>query len=148
MSTFWRPAQCVRPIAIGIVRRGDALLVVAVRDDAGDIKGWRPIGGTIAFGERAAEALQREFMEELGEAIENVKPVAAMENIYQHRWDTRLSSCSKRPSAMHMRAIARASSFKTAVLTIRRAGSLSRGSAAVKSGCFRQGCWSSSKTYW
>jgi ADP-ribose pyrophosphatase YjhB (NUDIX family) len=84
MSTFWRPAQCVRPIAIGIVRRGDALLVVAVRDDAGDIKGWRPIGGTIAFGERAADALQREFMEELGEAIENVKPVAAMENIYQH----------------------------------------------------------------
>jgi hypothetical protein len=47
MST-WRPPPVVRPIAIGIVRRGDDLLLMAVRNDDGAIKGWRPLGGSIA----------------------------------------------------------------------------------------------------
>ena len=54
MSTVWRPKPCIRALAIGVVRRGEELLVVAVADDAGVIKGWRPLGGTIELGERAA----------------------------------------------------------------------------------------------
>ena len=84
MSTTWRPHPIVRPVAIGVVRRGDRLLVVAVCDDAGAIKGWRPLGGTIELGERAAEALRREFVEELGEAIAEPRLITVLENLYEH----------------------------------------------------------------
>jgi 8-oxo-dGTP pyrophosphatase MutT (NUDIX family) len=84
MSTVWRPKPLIRPIAIGIVRRADALLAVAVRDDTGAITGWRPLGGTIELGERAADAVQREFMEELGEPITAPKLVTVLESIYTH----------------------------------------------------------------
>ena len=43
---------------------------MTVRDDQGNIKGYRPPGGGVEFGETAAEAVQREFTEELGFAIE------------------------------------------------------------------------------
>ena len=52
-----------------LVRRGDELLLMVVRSDDGAIKGYRPLGGSIEFGERAADALKREFTEELGLAI-------------------------------------------------------------------------------
>jgi 8-oxo-dGTP pyrophosphatase MutT (NUDIX family) len=94
MSTTWRPHPIVRPVAIGVVRRGDQLLVVAVCDDAGAIKGWRPLGGTIELGERAAEALRREFVEELGEAITEPR----ISTSTTARADTRSCSCSTRPS--------------------------------------------------
>jgi ADP-ribose pyrophosphatase YjhB (NUDIX family) len=74
----------VRPISIGIVRRGSELLLMAVRADDGAIKGWRPLGGTIEFGERAADALKREFVEELGVAIEEPRLLSVLENLYRH----------------------------------------------------------------
>jgi ADP-ribose pyrophosphatase YjhB (NUDIX family) len=82
--TTWRPPPIVRPIAVGIVRRGDELLLMAVRTDDGTIKGWRPLGGTIEFGERAADALKREFLEEIGTAIEEPKLLSVLENLYTH----------------------------------------------------------------
>jgi ADP-ribose pyrophosphatase YjhB (NUDIX family) len=84
MSTIWRPATHIRAIALGLVRRGDALLMSAVRDDHGTLKGWRSPGGGIELGERATEALRRELMEELGQAIAEPRLLAVMENIYQH----------------------------------------------------------------
>ena len=74
----------MRPIAIGVIRRGDALLVVGVADDTGAIRGWRPLGGCIEFGERAVEALRREFMEELSEPITEPKLIKVVENLYEH----------------------------------------------------------------
>jgi ADP-ribose pyrophosphatase YjhB (NUDIX family) len=82
--TVWRPPPIVRPIAVGIVRRGDELLLMAVRTDDGTIKGWRPLGGTIEFGERAVDALKREFSEELGVAIGEPKLLTVLENLYTH----------------------------------------------------------------
>lgn len=84
MSTTWRPHQHVRPLAIGIIRRGEELLVVAVQEDGGAIKGWRPLGGTIEFGERAADTLRREFVEELGLAITEPALLTVMESFYEH----------------------------------------------------------------
>jgi 8-oxo-dGTP pyrophosphatase MutT (NUDIX family) len=81
MSTTWRPHPIVRPVAIGVFRRGDQLLVVAMCDDAGAIKGWRPPSGTI---ERAAEALRREFTEELGREITEPRLITVIENLYEH----------------------------------------------------------------
>jgi ADP-ribose pyrophosphatase YjhB (NUDIX family) len=71
----WRPAPVIRPIAIGVIRRDDRLLVMAVRDDHDNLKGWRPLGGTIEFGERAADALKREFIEELDQPIQEPVPL-------------------------------------------------------------------------
>ena len=82
--SVWRPPSVVRPIAIGVVRRGEELLLMAVCNDGGAIKGWRPLGGTIEFGERAADALRREFAEEAGLAIDQPELLTVMENLYSH----------------------------------------------------------------
>lgn len=57
---------------------------MAVRDDSGSIKGWRPLGGSIEFGERAVDALRREFAEEVGVSLAEPKLLTVMENLYSH----------------------------------------------------------------
>ena len=84
-ATVWRPPQLIRAIAIGILRRGDELCLMAVRNDDGSIDGWRPPGGTIEFGERAADTLRREIMEELGEPIKVGRQLLVTENLYDHQ---------------------------------------------------------------
>ena len=81
---IWRPPALVRPIAVGVVWRGSEILVMAVGDDTGAIKGWRPLGGAIEFGERAEDTVRREFREELGAEIADPRLIDVMENIYDH----------------------------------------------------------------
>jgi 8-oxo-dGTP pyrophosphatase MutT (NUDIX family) len=83
-TSTWRPPQIVRPIAIGIIWRDNELLAIAVRDDDGALIGWRPPGGTIEFGERAADALKRELIEELNEPITDPALLSVIENLYTH----------------------------------------------------------------
>ena len=80
----WRPPARIRPLAIGLARRGDQLLVMRVCDDHGALKGVRPPGGTVEFGERAAAALVREFQEEFGAAIAIEGAPQVIENFYEH----------------------------------------------------------------
>lgn len=80
----WRPPQMIRVIAVALVYRGADVLVMAVKDDSGSIKGWRPLGGAIEFGESAEEALAREFLEEIGEPIRCIKQLCVLENLYSH----------------------------------------------------------------
>jgi 8-oxo-dGTP pyrophosphatase MutT (NUDIX family) len=82
--SVWRPRQAVRPVAIGLLRDGDRLLVAEVPNDDGSVKGWRPLGGGIEFGETAEAALRREFREELGAEIEVTGPPMIFENLYDH----------------------------------------------------------------
>ncbi|WP_072482389.1 NUDIX domain-containing protein [Amycolatopsis australiensis] len=55
----------IRPIVLGVIRRGDALLVFEGRDDVKGETCYRPLGGGIEHGERSEDALRREFREEL-----------------------------------------------------------------------------------
>lgn len=84
----WRPRQTVRSIAIAIFRRDDQILAGPVYDDAGQIKGWRPLGGEIEFGETAEACLHREFLEETKQNITDLRPIGVLQNIFQHHGDT------------------------------------------------------------
>jgi 8-oxo-dGTP pyrophosphatase MutT (NUDIX family) len=75
MST-WRPHPHIRVVAIGLHWRDGQLLAAEVRDDAGRIKGVRPLGGEIEFGESWQAALVRKFHEELGIGISIVKAMS------------------------------------------------------------------------
>ncbi len=80
----WRPAQRIRTIAIAIIERGEQILCGPVYDDAGQIKGWRPLGGGVEFGETAEQALTREFTEETEQNLKDIERIAVLENHYAH----------------------------------------------------------------
>ncbi|MGO6880167.1 NUDIX hydrolase [Rhizobium ruizarguesonis] len=86
--TVWRPSQQIRVKVIGLAWRKDQLLAAEVEDDSGRIKGVRPLGGAIEFGESREEALHREFGEELETDIRIVGPWHLLENIYEHHGAT------------------------------------------------------------
>lgn len=74
----------IRPIAVGVVRRGDSILVFRGADptmESGQY--FRPLGGGIEFGESAEEALRREFVEELGVVLGEVKLLGVLENRFE-----------------------------------------------------------------
>ncbi|MCP3472527.1 NUDIX hydrolase [Bradyrhizobium sp. CCGUVB1N3] len=82
--TKWRPQSIVRVVAIGLHWRAGRLLAAEVRDDSGRLKGVRPLGGGVNFGEPWRTALAREFNEELGIDIDVKGAPLVMENIYVH----------------------------------------------------------------
>ena len=83
-TNAWRPPKAIRPLSIGLIRREGEILVMAVKDDRGCIKGWRPPGGGIEFGESAERTVVRELMEELGETAVCRQCICVLENIYVH----------------------------------------------------------------
>jgi len=82
--TTWRPATRIRFKALGLHWRDDRLLAAEVLDDSGVVKGVRPLGGSVEFGETAEAAVIREFREELGVTVQVIGPPVFMENIYTH----------------------------------------------------------------
>jgi len=80
----WRPHPAIRVIALGLHWRDDSLLAVEILDDAGRVKGVRPLGGGVGFGETWQVALAREFQEELGVDVEVGAETIVIENIYAH----------------------------------------------------------------
>jgi len=86
--TVWTPAPAVTVKVVGLAWRGEELLVTEVEDSEGRVKGLRPLGGTIEFGETREAALTREFDEELGCEVSVVGPWHAFENIYRHEGAT------------------------------------------------------------
>jgi 8-oxo-dGTP pyrophosphatase MutT (NUDIX family) len=72
--------ETIRSIAICICRDGDRILVAEYRE-----KGrlyYRPLGGAIEFGERGAEAVRREFREEIAAELTDIRYLGLLENIY------------------------------------------------------------------
>ncbi len=80
----WRPSSGLRVISIGVLSRDGQILCGPVHSDEGRIIGWRPLGGAVGFGERAADALAREFREETGQDIRDIAPLGVLENLFDH----------------------------------------------------------------
>ena len=72
----------VRPIALCVVRRDGKLLVFEGCDDAKKDHFYRPLGGTIEFGESSAVTAAREMAEELNAEVRNVRWLGVLENIF------------------------------------------------------------------
>lgn len=74
--------------ALGLVWREGLLLASEIYLDDGTVKGVRPLGGRLEFGETWRDALVREFYEELGVKVEVIGTPLVLENIYTHHGET------------------------------------------------------------
>lgn len=86
--TIWRPNPNIRVKALGLVWQQGLLLASEVTTDNGTVKGVRPLGGTVEFGETWQTALVREFVEELGITVAVTGAPMVFENIYAHEGQT------------------------------------------------------------
>jgi ADP-ribose pyrophosphatase YjhB (NUDIX family) len=73
----------IRPIAIGIFRRDDQILVFEGYDPALGETFYRPLGGAIEFGEYGHQALAREVREEINAEVENLRYLGLSENLFE-----------------------------------------------------------------
>lgn len=72
----------IRVSARGVVTRGGELLVARERADDGPFHYL--LGGGVKFGEHSADALRREFDEELGVTVENVSHLETYEEVFSY----------------------------------------------------------------
>jgi 8-oxo-dGTP pyrophosphatase MutT (NUDIX family) len=73
----------IRPIAICIFRHQDRILVFEGYDSVKKELFYRPLGGSIEFGEHSSIAVKREIKEELGAEICNITFLGSLENIFE-----------------------------------------------------------------
>jgi ADP-ribose pyrophosphatase YjhB (NUDIX family) len=78
----------VRPIALGIFRQEDRIFVTKGYDAVKEQVFYRPLGGTIEFGERGAETVVRELREEIGAEVTELRYLATLENIFTYQGTT------------------------------------------------------------
>lgn len=74
----------VRALAICVFRKLDLILVA---EDFDTVKGevfYRPLGGTIEFGEYGQETIAREIREELGLDVRNLRYLYTLQNIFTY----------------------------------------------------------------
>lgn len=74
------PRRRVRPLAVAAARRADGAVLVQRGQDSAGRSFHRLVGGGIDFGESAAEAVVREFEEELGARLTDVRLLGWLEN--------------------------------------------------------------------
>ena len=72
----------VRAIAICLFRHGNQLLVAEGYDEVKRQTFYRPLGGTIEFGEYSHQTIAREIREELGAEVMNVRYLFTLENVF------------------------------------------------------------------
>jgi ADP-ribose pyrophosphatase YjhB (NUDIX family) len=72
----------IRPIAICVCQQGGKILVAEGRDSRKGETFYRPLGGTIEFGERGEDTVRREFREEIHADLLDVRFLGTLENIF------------------------------------------------------------------
>ena len=78
-------AKAFDPVkSVGLHWREGKLLAAEITTDSGHIKGVRPLGGKVEFGETVQSAVIREFKDELNISVEIASPPRFIENIYTH----------------------------------------------------------------
>lgn len=75
-------AQIVKAMAV-IKRPRDGALLVSEHTDPAAAPFHRPLGGHVEYGEYALEAVHREFLEEIGQRLTDVRLLGVLENIFQ-----------------------------------------------------------------
>ena len=75
---------CIRPKAVCVCWRGDSILVAPDHDAVKDETFFGPPGGGIEFGERANDAVRREFREELDVELVELQLRGVLENLFTH----------------------------------------------------------------
>lgn len=78
------PAPHIRPLAVALVRDGDRLLVEHGEDRSSGRRFYRAIGGGIEFMEHAADAVRREWREELGAELGEMRLLGVLENLFHY----------------------------------------------------------------
>jgi ADP-ribose pyrophosphatase YjhB (NUDIX family) len=79
-----RPARRIRVISVAAVRRDDGAVLVQRGTDPGDGSPFhRLIGGGVDVGESAADAVVREWDEELGTHLHDVRLLGWLENRFE-----------------------------------------------------------------
>jgi ADP-ribose pyrophosphatase YjhB (NUDIX family) len=75
--------------AMAVIRRPrDGALLVSESDSGSEPLFQRPLGGHVEFGEYAADTIHREFLEEIGQAVTDVRLLGVLENIFGWRGGT------------------------------------------------------------
>jgi 8-oxo-dGTP pyrophosphatase MutT (NUDIX family) len=74
--------DAIRAIAICVFRNGNRILAAEGFDSIKQQVFYRPLGGTIEFGEHSSETVRRELMEELGAEITDVRYLGTLENVF------------------------------------------------------------------
>ena len=75
----------IRPIVLGVVRKGNKLLVSKGYDKSKNQEFYRCLGGGIEFLERSEDALKRDFKEEINIEIELGDFLGISENIFNYK---------------------------------------------------------------
>ena len=72
----------VRVIAICLLRHGDKILALEGYDKVKRQTFYRPLGGTIEFGEHSKDTVVRELREEIGAELAEVRYLFTLENVF------------------------------------------------------------------
>jgi ADP-ribose pyrophosphatase YjhB (NUDIX family) len=76
--------RLIRPIAVCVVRDGGRTFVAEGYDSVRRLTFYRPLGGTIEFGERGSECAARELLEETGAEVVDVVYLGTLENLFTY----------------------------------------------------------------
>lgn len=75
-------AAHIRPLSVAVVRRGNQVLAMKAFDYKKGCVFYRLPGGGIEFGEKAEEAVCREWKEELGAELKIIRRLGVEESIF------------------------------------------------------------------
>jgi ADP-ribose pyrophosphatase YjhB (NUDIX family) len=76
--------ESIRVVAVCLFRRKNRILVGRAYDHVKDEDFFRPLGGSVEFGETADEAIRREIREELVAEIGRLARLGVVENIFTY----------------------------------------------------------------